>query len=457
MSRLRAAALLLALGSTPAFAHSAARGFVLLLPTGYVIAGGALAVLASFALVSEMDGKSFGRRTDDHPPASAASGLPSLVSAVLLAFLIFIGFAGPHDPTENLLPLAIWTLWWVVLVLLHPLLGNLWLALNPFTGVHMLLNRCLGGRLDPPLLRLPQGIWFYPALVIFAAFAWFQLIDRGPQDPPRLALAVTLYVAFTMLAVMGFGPSAWLARGDPFAIFLAQLGAAAPFGRKRLVLPGAGLLSLAPLPIAGMLFVLLTLSSISFDGFANTFLWLSMTGVNPLDFPGRTEVMTANTLGLAGAFIVLTAVFVAAVTTGWLWAGRPGQLKPLLGRLVLSLVPISIVYHFAHYLSGTLLSTQYLVLALNDPFGTGANIFGLDGLHATASFQNTATGALALFSTQTIAVIAGHAVSVAVAHAMAIETGLSRAKVFRLEAPLAVFMVLYTAFGLWLLATPAIS
>ncbi len=353
MDRLAAAALLLMISTSPVFAHSAARGFVLLLPAGYVIAGGALAVLASFALVALLDRKSLGQRPELRHPASMASGFLSLASAALLLFLIFIGFTGPHDPTENLLPLTIWTLWWVILVLLHPLFGNLWPALNPFIGVYMLLNRLTGGRLERPLLYLPEGTWYYPALVLFAAFAWFQLVDASPHDPPRLARAVTIYVAFTMCAVLAFGPAVWLARGDPFAIFLSQLGAAAPFGRRRLALPGAGLLSLVPLPLAGMFFVLLTLSSISFDGFANTFLWQSMIGINPLDFPGRTAVMTANTLGLAGAFVILTAVFVATVTGGWLWASRPGQLKTPLGRLVLSLVPISIVYHFAHYLSDT--------------------------------------------------------------------------------------------------------
>jgi hypothetical protein len=455
MRGLVAAALLLAIDATPASAHSAARGFVLLLPTGYAIAGAALAVLATLAVVTLLDRGIRGRKIAFH--SAAVSPLPSLVSATLLAALVYIGFAGPRDPAENLLPLVIWTLWWVILVLLHPVLGNFWRVINPFTGVHDMLNRLTHGGLERPLLRLPPGLWYYPALAVFAAFAWFQLIDPAPYDPPRLALAVALYAALTMLAVIVFGPAAWLARGDPFAIFLTQLGAAAPLGKNRLVLPGAGLLSLDPLPVAGTLFVLLTLSCISFDGFANTFAWLSLTGFNPLDFPGRTAMLTANTIGLAGAFLVLTSVFAVSVTAGWLWAGRPGRLKPLLGRLALSLVPISVVYHFAHYLSDTLLSIQYLAIALNDPFAAGTNILGLGHFHATASFQNSSGGALMLFAAQTVAIAAGHAVAVAVAHAMAVEAAPSRLAAFKLEAPLAVLMIVYTVFGLWLLSTPAIS
>ena len=52
MRLVPATALALLLSAGPALAHSAGRGFVMLLPTGYVIWGGALAVLVSFAAVS---------------------------------------------------------------------------------------------------------------------------------------------------------------------------------------------------------------------------------------------------------------------------------------------------------------------------------------------------------------------------------------------------------------------
>ena len=457
MGRIAATLLLLVLCCSSALAHSAARGFVLLLPTGYVIFGGALAVLASSAIASLLGFRPSRSEVGERLPSARRSLFPSLVSAVLLGLLIWTGFSGPRDPAENLLPLAIWTLWWVVLVLLHPLFGNLWAALNPFSGVHLLLNRALGGRLEPPPLRLPVSLAYWPAVLTFAAFAWFQLVDAGPQDPSRLALVVAFYAAATVLAAVAFGPKAWLGLGDPFAVFLAQLGATAPFTRAGVRLPGAGLLSLAPLPLAGILFVLLTLSSISFDGFANSFVWFAAIGVNPLDYPGRTALMAANTLGLAGSFLALTSLFMAAVTFGWWWAGRPRQLLPLLGRFVFSLIPVSIAYHFAHYLGDTLLNLQYLALALNDPTGSDANLLGLAHAHVTASFQNTASGALVLYTTQTAAVIIGHLVAVLVAHTMAIETGCSRAVVLKLETPLACFVVFYTAFGLWLLATPAIT
>jgi hypothetical protein len=62
-----------------------------------------------------------------------------------------------------------------------------------------------------------------------------------------------------------------------------------------------------------------------------------------------------------------------------------------------------------------------------------------------------------LFAVETGAVVFGHIVGVFVAHSISVTQGLGTGKALRLEAPFAAFMVVYTAFGLWLLSTPAIS
>lgn len=441
-------------GVSPALAHASGRGFVMLLPTNYVIWGGALAVLISFvavALLPPFHGNKLPAAEADGQPPGTAIAL-SLLSAALIAVIVILGLLGPNDPAENLLPLVVWTLWWVVIVLLHPLFGNLWGVINPFTGLYAVLRGA-----KPPPLAYPPRAAYWPAVIIFFAFAWFQLVYPAPQEQNALALAVCLYLAGTMLAVLLFGPVSWLGRGDPFGVFLRQLGASAPIGPTGIQPPGAGLLALPALPLSGMLFVLLTLSSISFDGFANTFVWLSSVGINPLDYPGRTAMMLANTGGLLGSFILLSAVFFGAVYLGCSWAARTADFTALAGRLVYSLIPISIAYHFAHYLGDTLVNLQYLAVALNDPLESGANLLGLGDHHVTASFQNTASGTLAIFTAQTAAIVIGHIIGVAVAHAMLNEPGQPRRQVLKVELPLAICMVAYTAFGLWLLAAPSIA
>jgi len=402
-----------------------------------VIAGGAAAVLVSFIAVTLLPRLAMKTAPLPEPLSPAVAQVTSLVSALVLAALIVLGFIGPRDPVENLLPLAIWTLWWVEIVMLHPLFGNLWETLNPFAGPAAVLRGKLGQEEGAPPTRYPAWASYWPAVLIFFGFAWFQLVWLAPEDPAILATAVLVYLAVSFAGVLVFGLKEWLGKADPFAVFLAQLGAAAPFGRAGLRWPGAGLLALPVLPLSGMLFVLLTLGTITFDGFANTFTWLSLIDVNPLDFPGRSEVMGANTLGLLLCFAVLAAGFLACVWAGWRWAGRPGSLGTLWGRLVYSLIPISIAYHFAHYLSDTLVKSQYLLLALNDPLGTGADLLGVAHAHVMTSFQNTASGALALYTAQTSALVIGHVIGVAVAHAMAVADGLTAPRTLKLELPLA--------------------
>lgn len=443
--------------TVPAFAHAAGRGFVMLLPTGWVIAGGAAAVLVSFIAVSLLPRLAMKAPALPPPLSPAVAQAASLVSAIVLGALIVLGFIGPRDPVENLLPLAIWTLWWVEIVMLHPLFGNLWQAINPITGPHALLTGRFGREEGAAPLRYPAWLGYWPAVLIFFAFAWFQLVYPAPEDPEILAIAVAVYLALSLAGALAFGLGDWLGRGDPFAVFLAQLGAAAPFGRGGLRWPGAGLLSLPVLPLSGIIFVLLTLGSITFDGFANTFAWLSLIGVNPLDYPGRTPLMAANTAGMLLVSGVLAAGFFVAAWAGWAWAGRPHPFMALCGRLVYSLIPISIAYHFAHYLSDTLVNSQYLILALNDPLQTGADHFGIGHAHVMTSFQNTASGTLAIYAAQTSALVIGHVIGVAVAHSMAVEEGLAPSRVMKLELPMALCMVAYTGFGLWLLGAPAIG
>jgi hypothetical protein len=455
MRRSGLVVLFLVLGVAKAEAHGAARGFVLLLPTGHVIFIGAFVVLATFCIISLLPKWHF--RTDVKPSAPLRSykgSVASLISAFTLGILIWIGFQGPRDPAENLLTLVVWTGWWVVIVLLHPLVGNLWSYINPFSGIH-------GYATVRPLMRYPAFLSYWPAFLTFAGFSWFQLVYPSPHDPSQLAILVLAYFLLTLSATYVFGPSAWLAKGDPFAVFMFQLGACSPLNlgaKPRYWLPGIGLTALAPLTLSGVLFILLTLASISFDGFANTFAWLGAIGMNPLDYPGRTALVAANTLGLLGAVVTLAAVYTACIMLGWLWAGRPGTFQENFGRFVYSLVPLSIAYHFAHYLSDTLINLQYFVLALNDPFKLGANILGLEWFHVTASFQNSAAGTTAIFAAQSIAIVIGHLVGIVVAHVTAGNVGTpDPTAALRLEMPLALFMVVYTAFSLWLLSAPAIT
>ncbi|MFB2551485.1 hypothetical protein [Ensifer soli] len=464
MMALAAALAAILLPPQAASAHVSERGLVMLLPTGFTTAGAALAVAASFLVLMLAPATLFERLrrwrlvlVPFRPPSRAFASAASLA---VLVTLVTVGAVGPTDPGRNLLPLTLWSIVWVGLTLLQALTGNLWPWLNPWTGAFALLRRATGRPIGRKArLPLPRRLRYVPATGFFLAFAWYELVSLSPQDPRGLALAVSLWWLVHAGGIAIFGEAAWMRFAEPFSILYRLIGMLSPLAvvrcrrrpRLALVMPGRHCLSAPPLPPGGTLFLLVTLSSVTFDGFSATFAWLGRLGINPLEFPGRSAVVEANTIGLLAAAALLPAVFLAAVRLGSALAG--GRELPA-GALVYSIVPISIAFHAAHYLPVLLVNGQFFLAALSDPLGTGADLFGTAGIHVSDSFMTHLDGARRLWTAQTAIIAAGHVVGVVLAHGLALRTLKTATAASRSQLPLAAVMVFYTVFGLWLLSTP---
>lgn len=446
-----------------ALAHASERGHVLLLPTGHYLAGGAAAVAASFAALALLPGDSVRRaagwRVGLTGPPERDRTIASLLAFVFLMLLLAAGIWGSRDPLSNPLPLTVWTLVWVGLALVQGLVGDVWAWINPWYGPSRLVAKLFGNAARP----LPERWGCWPAVILFAAFAWFELIYPAPDDPARLALAVAAYALLTLIAVALLGFEAWTSRGEFMSVFFGMLGRFAVVGRdpakdggRRLALawPGARLESVEPLPPSGVAFLLLVLSSVSFDGLSKTFAWLGAIGVNPLEFPGRTAVMAVNTFGMALTFAGLAAVYMLAVALGQRLAGGRHGFAAAAGLLVWSIVPIALAYHFSHYLVVLLVNGQYALAALSDPFGLGWNLFGAADLHVHAAIAAGSDAAWLIWNLQAGAIVIGHVLAVLIAHGLAFRLyPVARAATLS-QLPLTLLMIGYTVFGLWLLSTP---
>lgn len=435
--------------------------------------GGATAVAVSFLLLAFVPASIIDRLASARlrlGSLGAVTPVPvSLASFLLLVVLLLAGLYGSRDPLANPLPTMVWTIWWVGITLAHALFGNLWAYINPWTGPYRLLDRSLGGRLSrSPPLTYPAWLAYWPAIVFFFGFAWFELVDPAPEDPERLAHAVAGYWLATFAGMVVFGEAAWRERAEPFSIFYRLIAGLAPLviepsasrqGRYEMcfAIPGAALVGRGALPLSGVLFVLLTLSAVSFDGLSATFWWLGLGDINPLEFPGRTEVMFLNTIGLVMTVIVLGAGFGAAIRLGWVMAGAHGPVAPGLGTFIYSIMPIAIAFHFSHYLAMLLIGSQYAFVAMADPFATGPDLFGFGHIHVTTSFMATYEGSWLIWNLQTAGIVVGHVAAVLLAHALAVRHFSDNRQAVFSQIPLAVLMVLYTALGLWLLSTPVVT
>lgn len=453
----------LALASGAAAAHAGERGFVMLLPTGLYIAGGALAVAFSFAVLAAVPSRAFQALVGFRRPLADfghGPGLwPSAASLVLLGLLVAAGYTGTRDPLENPLPPFIWSLWWVGFTFAVAVLGDLWSFLNPWRALHRiacLLPGLARWRERPPF-AYPVWLDAWPAVAAYFAFAWFELIYPAPFDPTILALACGGYALVTLAAMLLFGAEAWLAGGEAFSVFFRVVGWLAALRLEArglaLAIPCRGLIDAGALSRSLAAFVLLALASVSFDGLSRTFWWLDLIGENPLEHPGRSVLVARNTLGLVATWLALLAVYAAAVRAGRTIAARACAGEGF-GRYVAAIVPIAFGYHFAHYLPAFLLDGQHALRALADPFGQGWNLTGMRDWHVSASILTDHDAVLALWNLQVAVIVLAHVAAVFVAHAIALrEHGNPRTALIS-QAPMTLLMVGYTVLGLWLLSTP---
>jgi hypothetical protein len=456
--------------ASAAFAHTSERAFVLLLPTGLYILGGALAVALSFAVMALLPSRFFSRLAEFRLPLAnvrqCTHPAPNALALLLLAALVLAGYGASRDPLDNPLPLVVWTLWWVGLTFLTALAGNLWELLNPWRAAYRLAIAFPGlarWRTAPPL-PYPAWLGHWPAALLLLAFAWFELVSPAPQDPARLATAVCAYAAITLAGMILFGEERWLGGAEAFSVFFRMVAWLSPLatkpapqtGRMELSfgLPCRGLLGARPLPPGGAAFVLVALASVSFDGLSRTFWWLGLLGENPLEHPGRSSLVGANTLGLLATAAALAGVTLAAVRLGGVLAAPGRAAEAGFGHYVVAIVPIAFGYHFAHYLPTFLVDAQYAVRALGDPFSLGWNLLGARDLYVTTSFLSHHASVHAIWNVQVAGIVAAHVAAVFVAHVLALRRHARVRAALLSQIPMTALMIAYTIFGLWLLATP---
>lgn len=448
-----------ALAPTAVLAHASERAVILTLPTGPYIwgAGSAVAISAVVAAFSNRLPTPGQRRLIDRP-LLLPEGAVSWLSAIGLGLLILVGLLGTRDPYENALPLMVWTVIWVGLTIAVALFGNLWTDLNPWTGPVRTLRSLLGRTGGMGLARFGH----LPAVAGFFAFAWYEIVSLSPDDPAELAIVASVYWLLIFALAVGEGED-WLPKGEFFSAFFGFVGSMAPFwakyeGRRVEVhagVPGAQIISFPPLTKSAIAFVTLMLATVSFDGLHESFRWVAFLGLNPLDYPGRSAVTLPNTIGLFATWMLMSALIVGAILLTLRLARSDLPLSDIAGPWILSFLPIAAAYHIAHYLVALLTQGQYAIAALSDPLGTGADYLGLGPHWVSFGFLSQQHAVWTIWIVQFAIILGAHLLAVLLSEQIVRRAGLKLS--LAAQAPIAFLMVLYTCFGLWLLAAPAIG
>jgi hypothetical protein len=368
------------------------------------------------------------------------------LSTALFLVVAAAALVGDERVLENLAPTFVWVVFWVGLVPLVVLFGNLWAVLSPFRAVAdavaWVADR-LGVEWRPEPYPGRLGRW--PAALLLFAFVAMELVYESPADPRALALAIYLYAAITWLGMFVFGRRAWLEGGEAFHVYFGLLGRIAPFGVvdgrvvSRAPLSGLATVTVTPGTLA---LVAVMLGSVGFDSVSRTSFWLDLQ----LEAGGELGRTAIGFAGLVGTVVAVALAYLAAVAAA---RAVTGHSKRLATAFVTSLVPIALVYVIAHYFSLLLVQGQYLVPLVSDPFGRGWDLLG------TAAFQPN-LGLLTpnlVWYVQVGVLVAGHVAGLALAHDRAVGLFRTPGYATRSQYAMLVLMVLYTVGGMRLLAT----
>ncbi len=372
-----------------------------------------------------------------------------LVAVFLYLLVIIAGLGGEQRPFKNIAPVMVWAIAWVGFAFAAALIGNVWALVNPLDTLYRWAER-RSRRPLRPTLRYPAALGQWPAVALFLGFAWLELISDSADTPATLAKLLLAYSALTWGGMLLFGREAWLAHGELFNVIYGYLARFAPLEyreqRWNLRPYAVGLLERLPLGASEVVMVVLLLATVSFDGFLETPAWEAIAHAVG-DSPG------VKTAALIVALLVFLAAFLATCAAISRLGGVPRPLAHTAGSFVLTLVPIAIAYHVAHYLSFFLMASQYLGPLASDPFGRGWDLFG----GARQFIRLTVIDARTVWYVSVAAIVAGHVVAIVLAHSVALREFGTRRGALRSQLPMVALMVGYTMTSLWIIAQPIIA
>ena len=461
---------------TFASAHGFGQRYDLPVPLGLFMLGAGASVVLSFLGMGLFVRKK--HESVDYPSCDllaspllgwmGGAGFLSVIralSVVLFCVMLAAGFWGTDEPAKNIAPTLIWIIWWVGLAYVCALAGNLWSLVNPwditFSWAETLYRKMgRGGSLS--LERpFPERLGVWPALYLFLWFAWAEIVWPNNDVPRNLSLAALGYSIITWAGMFVHGKKAWLERGEAFSIifdvmsrFSVTEARASEDGRRewRLRPPAAGLLNTDGMSNSMMALVVLMLATVSFDGFTETPLWhLLRAGIyEGVVWVGRDALLVADTIALIAAPALFLGVYYLFCILMRAMSGSTLSTGEFARLFVLSLVPIAIGYHVAHYFSFLFIQGQRIIPLLSDPFGVGWNLWG------TAAYKVDIgiIGAKTTWYASIAAIVIGHICAVYLAHVTALRALENRFAAVRSQYPMLVLMVGYTMVSLWIIAQP---
>ena len=391
--------------------------------------------------------------------------LAGAVGVFLLVVVVWSGLNGTEAPDRNFSLTFVFVTFWLGLVVLSVVFGDLFRAFNPWRAIARVVGggfRLVAGQSAPPPLGYPERLGRWPAAAGILAFVWLELV-YGPAGfqtvgltPHTVAIATLVYSAYTFVGMTLFGSERWLERGEAFSVYFGMFASLAPLevrdgtlGRRR--------------PLVG----------VRPDGSRRRAPWrwcCSRSAPRPSTArpraPSRSRSPPCSTgwstRGSArwprcGSPTRSSSALTLGFVAGLFWAGiygmhtvRTSVSTRKLGTLFAhAFIPIALAYLVAHYFSLVVFQEQaQFTFLLSDPLGDGSDYFGT----ADSGIDYGTISANAIWYVQVGALIVGHVTALVLGHDRALKVYGDTRVAARSQYWMLALMVGFTSLGLYLLS-----
>ena len=318
--------------------------------------------------------------------------LGKMFGVFILSLLILPGLIGNEEAKTSITPLIIWVFLWIGVPVLGLVFGDIYSKFNPLSII-------------PSPEKKPSTVWFAAAL--FLGLTWFELVWRKPGNPTHIGIVFILLMLITTVTRIIFSKAS--IEVDPLHL-LHHLYAKLRFTLSKPIYKNM-LENIANLSnFKGMeYFILLMIGTVTYDGLRGTTFWYNLFGSSTLD-------ITFSTFAFFGINIVIIGSYRFACWFALKVSGEKQDLNNISLLFGHTMLPIAFAYHVTHYLSLLLYESQTILYRLNDPYGIGWNLFGIDDVSI-----NYFLTPVALWGIQVFVTLAGHMLSVVLAHDLAIK------------------------------------
>ena len=315
-----------------------------------------------------------------------------IFGATILFFLIAPGIIGNESSKTSVTPLILWVFLWIGVPTLGLLFGDVYAKFNPLNLIKISSNK-------------PRSV--YVSCFLFLGLTWFELVWREPGNP--LNIASVFIILFVGVNLIRYFYKKSIIEVDPLLLLHYLYSKLKLFNSKpyfRSLINNIGNLA----KLNGIeYFILLMIGTVTYDGLRETTFWYNQFGEQINNMWFSTIMFLSMNLGTI-IFYRFACYFAIKVGGSEL---KLNEVSKLFGHTML---PIAFAYHITHYLTLLLFETQTFIYRLNDPIGTGLNLFNVQEPEINYFIEP-----IIIWGIQVAVTLLGHMLSVVLAHDLAVK------------------------------------